>query len=281
VSIGKPFSPLLNFYGFSIGMTLSAAETAIDALGLIEEEGAATFRRFSGRTPEGFEISVGFGEELNWIALSQPNHKAIMERRTSFWTARAAKQQQRQERANAWKQIAGDDAMLADWAAHCRPWNDYSPSGFVAFADWLRTASSDERHMAAMVCNWDYGLAPLIWISRRPDCDLATAWLIFLGCEPSYYLEFEDDTEHPTKETSNDAYHLMIEVKARLESGFYSRRTISFDVSRDIEILAARRSAAARLAAILPRNVESRHDGRRITHLDFPEELQKLAVSIA
>jgi hypothetical protein len=281
ISISKPFPSSLDFYGFSIGMSLPAAENAIGRSGLTLEEVGARFRRFSGLTPEGFEIRVVLGEEaLTAISLDQPNHGEISEARRAFCSARAEQQQKQWERANAWKQITDDDdAMLADWAAHCRPWTDYPPSAFVAFADWLRTASPDERHMAATMCNWDYGLAPLLWIGRRPDCDLATAWRIFFGCQPSYYLQYDGDIERLA--VSDDAYKLMMEIKARIESGFYKRAEISFDISRDVDIVTAGHPTDARLAAVLPGNPELRHEGRRIGDQDIPEQLQTLMLSIA
>lgn len=198
---------------------------------------------------------------------------------TSHEEQAARAEQQQWEWANAWKQITDDDdAMLTDWAAHCRPWTDSSPSAFAAFADWLRTASSDERHMAAGMCNWDYGLAPLLWISRRPDCDLATAWRIFFGCQPSYYLTYEGDIERFT--ASDDAYHLMMEIKARIDSGFYQRAEIFFDISRDVDMRALN-PTDERLRAIMPKDIELRHEGRRITDWDTPDELQTMALSIA
>jgi hypothetical protein len=199
---------------------------------------------------------------------------------TSHEEQAARAEQQQWERANAWKQITDDDdAMLADWAAHCRPWTDYSPSAFVAFADWLRTASPDERHMAAGMCNWDYGLAPLLWISRRPDCDLATAWRIFFACQPSHYLQYEGDVERLA--ASDDAYNLMLEIKARIDGGFYTRAEIFFDISRDVDIARAGHPAGAQLTAIMPKNIELRQEGRQITDWDTPEELQTMALSIA
>jgi hypothetical protein len=198
---------------------------------------------------------------------------------TSHEEQAARAEEQQWERANAWKQITDDDdAMLADWAAHCRPWTDYSPSAFVVFADWLRTASPDERHMAAAMCNWDYGLAPLLWISRRPDCDIATAWWIFFACQPSYYLQYEGDIERLA--APDDAYKLMMEIKIRIESGFYTRADIFFDIRRDVDMKALN-PTDERLTAILPKDIELRHEGRQITDWDIPEELQTMALSIA
>ena len=51
----------------------------------------------------------------------------------------------------------------------------------MRYADWLRRADPDQRHVAALSWNWDYGLAPLLWIIRREDCDKATALHVFLA----------------------------------------------------------------------------------------------------
>jgi hypothetical protein len=278
--ITRPFPPSLDFYGFSIGMSLPEAEQAIERSGLVLEETGARFRRFSGLTPEGFEIYVVLGEEaLTAISLAQPNDRAITEAEIALNSARAEQQRLQRERAEAWKRITDDDdAMLADWAAHCRPWTDYSPGAFVAFADWLRTASPDERHMAAGMCNWDYGLAPLLWISRRPDCDLATAWRIFFGCEPGHYLAYDGDVERLA--ASDDAYKLMIEIKARIDSGFYRRAEIFFDISRDVGMMALD-PTDERVAAVMPKNIELRHEGRKISDWDIPQELHALMLPIS
>jgi hypothetical protein len=52
--------------------------------------------------------------------------------------------------------------MLLTWAKHCKPWDNYEPSEFVRYANWLRKADPDQRHAAALTWNWDYGLAPLL-----------------------------------------------------------------------------------------------------------------------
>src|SRR3954451_11721035 len=146
MAIEAPFPASLSFYGFFIGMTLDSAATAIAEIGMHESARGANFQRFEGATPEGFEIELLFRETLAMIRLREPGHQAITEERQEFRRARAEEEVARRKRKNAWKEISDDDEMLAEWAAHCRPWSDSSESEFIKFASWLQRASPDERH---------------------------------------------------------------------------------------------------------------------------------------
>src|SRR5262249_42248845 len=143
-------------------------------------------RYLIGNSADGFEIMLMFrAERLEQLTVLQPGHSKIMEARRAFWKERAEKERKQRELANGWKRITdNDDVRLLTWAKHCQPWADSSASEFMRYADWLLRADPDQRHMAALSWNWDYGLAPLLWISRREDCDLATALYIFFGSCP-------------------------------------------------------------------------------------------------
>jgi hypothetical protein len=267
MAIEAQFPASLNFYGFSIGMTLASAASTISDIGMIESGRGPGFQRFEGITPEGFEIKLRFRETLAEIRLCQPGHQAITEERQAFRRARAEEEEARRKRKNAWKEISDDDdRMLAEWAAHCRPWNDSSESEFTKFASWLQKGSPDERHAGAMICNWDYGLAPLLWISRRPDCDVATALLIFFGCGPEFFLKFGGGRERVKAETSSlEIFDMMMEIKQRIESEFYVRSEIFFDPSKQVEIVKRHFPTHEEMASILPNNLKTRYDGRRIS----------------
>lgn len=266
------FPPTVDFYGFSIDMPFEAAREPIVRLGLVRmplREGLPNdVQSFSGQTPEGFEINLLFKGNLAEIQLYRPNYWPLFEMRQAFLTARAEAETKRRSRMNAWKAITDDDdAMLMDWANHCKPWNDYSESEFVKYAKWLRTASVDERHMAAQCWNWDYGYAPLIWIYRRPDCDLATALHIFFGCQPSYYLKFEGSIEQVKCESSHalEGFQMMMELKQRIERGAYKRTELYFDIATEMEYIMRYNPSAAQRAATMPSNLKDEYLGRKIT----------------
>jgi len=269
VSFEAPFPVATRIYGFSVGMSRAEAEEEIARLGLKTMEIThPDVRYLSGKTDAGFEIMLMFRKDgLEKLTLSQPNHSEIMEGRRRFWSERHENEKRQRELANSWKLITdNDDAMLMTWAKHCRPWNDYEPSEFMRFADWLRRADPDQRHAAALIWNWDYGLAPLLWISRREDCDLATALHIFFGCGPESYLKFEGNRAL-VRENGYDVmtYDMMMDIKGRIERGFYARSSISFDLSKALEVLERCNPTPEQCAALIPANLPSRRAGRRIT----------------
>jgi hypothetical protein len=280
IDFKSPFPTSIRLYGFAVGMVRSEAEGEIVKLGLATMEIThPDVRYLIGNTADGFEIMLMFREErLEQLTICQPDHSKIMDARRSFWKERAEKDRQRRELANAWKRITDDDdAMLLTWAKHCQPWTDYSVSEFMRYADWLRRADADQRHMAALSWNWDYGLAPLLWISRREDCDLATALYVFFGSGPESYLQFEGDRARAAAKYSDlMTYDMMMDIKARIERGFYKRSAIHFDLSQELEILSRYKPTPSQLAAVLPSNLPTRGAGRRITRdngfggLDMP-----------
>jgi uncharacterized protein DUF4274 len=275
-----PFPASTQIYGFGIGMTLPEAEGDIAKLGLERMEIThPDVRRLVGNTEEGFELTLSFRKDiLERVTLAQPNATKIAETRAQFWRARHEEEQRQRELAKSWKLITDDDdAMLMTWAKHCQPWDDYKPSEFVRYAEWLRKADPDQRHAAALTWNWDYSLAPLLWISRRPDCDLATALHIFFGGSPEYYLKIGGDRAL-VAEGHGDlmTFDMMMDIKSRIERGFYTRSAIQFDLSQAFEILDRHKPTAEQLAALIPNDLPRRHEGRVIAYhngfggLDLP-----------
>jgi hypothetical protein len=269
IDFTSPFPTSISLYGFAIGMARSAAAGEIAKLGLATM--AITHpdvRYLNGNTADGFELMLMFrNERLEQLTIAQPDHSRIVDARQSFWKDRAEKEREQRELAKAWKRITDDDdAMLLTWARHCQPWADYSTGEFVEYAEWLRRADPDHRHVAALTWNWDYGLAPLLWISRRKDCDLATAWHIFFGSGPESYLQFEGDRARAAEKHSDlMTYDMMMDIKRRMERGSYKRAAIEFDVSQGLDVLSRYHPTPSQLAAVLPANVPTRGPGRRIT----------------
>lgn len=270
VSFEPPFPATVSFHGFAIGMTQAEAEVEMARLGLTALEPAGPeYRYSSGRLPDGFEVTLRFRKDvLEQVTIAQPNHSEISETRTQFRRKQMEEEDRRRELANSWKKITDDDdAMLMTWAKHCQPWDDYEPSEFVRYAEWLRKADPDQRHAAALTWNWDYGLAPLLWISRRPDCDLATALHIFFGGEPSYYFKIGGDRALVANGHGNlMTFDMMMDIKSRIERGFYTRSAIQFDLSDSFEILDRDKPTAEQLAAMIPANLPRRREGRVIAH---------------
>ena len=287
IDFKSPFPPSIVLYGFAVGMARSDAEGEIARLGLATMEiTGPDVRYLIGKTADGFEIMLMFRKErpeprrelLEQLTIFQPGHSKIMDARQVFWKEREEKQRQRRELANAWKQITDDDdAMLLAWAKHCQPWDDYAPSEFVRYAEWLRRADPDHRHLAALSWNWDYGLAPLLWIIRREDCDMATALHVFFGAGPESYFQFEGDRSAAAEKRSDlMTYDMIMEIKGRIERGFYQRSAIQFDLSRNLEIISRYKPTPGQLVAVLPANLPTSGVGRRIAHenrfggLDIP-----------
>ncbi len=268
--LDKTFSSDVDFYGFSISMPFEAARDMISRLNLqqrpLRDGLPDNVRMFAGEAPDGILINLLFRGNLSEIRLYRPDYWSLFEARQAFWKARADTEALSRSRMNAWKAIIDDDdAMLMDWARHCQPWSDSSPGEFVRFAEWLLKADPDQRHAAAYWCNWSYGLAPLLWISRRPDCDVATALYIFFGCEPAHFLQFGGDRNRVEQESSGiEAFDLMMEIKRRIEQGFYQRSAILFDTRDEMKILDRYNPTPALLAAVLPSGLQSRYEGRAI-----------------
>jgi hypothetical protein len=268
IDFRSPFPKSVSLYGFAIGMVRSDAESEIAELELAAMEIThPDVRYLIGNTADGFEIMLMFRNEcLEQLTIFQPGHSKIMDARRAFWKERAEKERKQRELAHAWKRITdNDDAMLLAWAEHCQPWADYSASEFVRYAEWLRRADPDQRHMAALSWNWDYGLAPLLWISRREDSDLATALYIFFGSGPENYLQFEGARSIAAEKYSDlMTYDMMMDIKGRIERGFYKRSAIHFDLSQNLEILSRYKPTPIQLAAVLPTNLPTTGVGRRI-----------------
>ena len=138
-------------------------------------------------------------------------------------------------------------------------------------------ADPDQRHAAELTWNWDYGLAPLLWISRRDDCDLATALHIFFGSSPEYYLKVGGDRSLVAQGHGDlMTFDMMMDIKGRIERGFYTRSAIQFDLTQSFEILDRYKPTAEQFAAMIPANLPVRQEGRVIAYhngfggLDLP-----------
>ncbi|MEW6342743.1 MAG: DUF4274 domain-containing protein [Pseudomonadota bacterium] len=76
--------------------------------------------------------------------------------------------------------------------------------------------------------NWGFGLEPLHWIIRRPDCDKATALTAFYLTRPGQFLDDHGDRSRVATHDL-DSFDLVAEIRHRFLDGFYTRSEFSFD----------------------------------------------------
>jgi hypothetical protein len=127
--------------------------------------------------------------------------------------------------------------LLADWAgasAHARPDNAAGNTHEIALAEahWLQNeATPYDWHAYATSYNWDGGEAPLLWIIRQPGCEKATALHVFYLARPGQNLDYAFDTTS-LPSWGADAHELILEIRDRFMSGFYTSATIAFDTAQ-------------------------------------------------
>jgi hypothetical protein len=222
--------------GVRIGMTVDEMRAALPALRLADgatgEPNAQGFVVYQARPAApntAITVSIKDGEvfAINLVRIDMDEVLAQRERRTAD---RRAEEDRKREAANRWKSIQEPDEMLLAWAEHCSPWTDYTPQRFVAFARWLiATPDPDVWHIVATNWNWDYGTAPLLWIIRQKNCDIATALEVYFLGEPSYYFRYGDDRSSMPADSHLEMFDFLTEIRQRLAQGFYKRSEIAFD----------------------------------------------------
>jgi hypothetical protein len=140
-----------------------------------------------------------------------------------------------------------------------------------AFARWLETeAGPDDWHCVAETWNWDAGEDPLWWIVTRPDCDRATALMVFWKSGPHHYLG-RDRWEN----VHADDYDLYHTIRARWAAGCYTRSELAFDCETDghaVDVVALRRSFGDEVDRVMPLAMR-RLAGRRLDARDYIEGL--------
>jgi len=93
--------------------------------------------------------------------------------------------------------------------------------------DFLRNASPDDWHRYAFFHNWDERLDGLFWIVSQPQCDKATALLIFWKGEPTGY-DYEDDE----RTMGDDIYAvapMLRYISERFNTTGYARSEIAYN----------------------------------------------------
>jgi Domain of unknown function (DUF4274) len=221
--------------GVRIGMTVDAMRKALPDVRLTvgetgepNERGAVAYQANPVSPNATIKVTVVNGEVFA-ITLTRADLHEALARRQRREAERRAEVDRKRELANRWKSVKNTDEMLLTWAEHCSRWTDYLPERFVRFARWLMSTSDpDIWHMVATSWNWDYSHAPLLWIVRQENCDLATALEVFFLASPSYYFRWVNDRSSVPADNL-DHFDFLREIHRRLERGFYKRSEIAFD----------------------------------------------------
>lgn len=96
---------------------------------------------------------------------------------------------------------------------------------------WLEKATPDQWHQVADGWNWDSGEDPLRWIVSQPECDRATALLIFWRGSPSYYWggpPDKDGWKASGKFFHEDLYDMLVSIVSRWRAGGFTRSEIDY-----------------------------------------------------
>ena len=107
-------------------------------------------------------------------------------------------------------------------------WDD--PAEFAAFFASVRSA--EELHLFAEGFNWDCGPCELRQVVTHPLCDLGTALLVYWRGQPTEFQQYAARERVP--EDDLELYDFLCEIEARVLSGRYPRRLISYDPRDDM-----------------------------------------------
>lgn len=157
--------------------------------------------------------------------------------------------------------------------------------------DYLAERGPELWHAVADDWNWDNGLWILEWIIRQPDCERATAQLIFWRAEPEWFLPFggKEDWESRVN-NSRELYELVKVIVDRWNSGSYTRSILEFLGSPNpiLAMESYRKAEASCDPNLLPwqllESIGEATPGKELSGLDydlsegFPEELLALLV---
>lgn len=225
--------------GVCIGMTVEAMQKALPEARLADGEtgapnalGFVRYRAAPASLNATLHVSVRNGE-VTGITLRRADLNEALARRQRQEAERRAELDRERKRADNWKSIGDPDAMLLDWAENNSDWGASPESPNVIFARWLIAKSDpDAWHILAMAWNWDYGRAPLVWIIRQNNCDIATALEIFFLAEPSSYFRYGNDRSSVPAGWQTEDFDFLAEIRERIARGFYQRSEIAFDGER-------------------------------------------------
>ncbi len=94
---------------------------------------------------------------------------------------------------------------------------------------WLATTGAEDWHRSAETWNFDDGTAPLEWIVEQPDCDAATALLIFWRCQPGEWAAMYPNRSACTDPHHGAEYDLAVKIKRHWLAGRYPQKRFRYD----------------------------------------------------
>jgi len=100
--------------------------------------------------------------------------------------------------------------------------------------EFLKTATSKERHQLVLGWNWDSSLNVLKWIISDPDTDKATALYIYWANGPRWHKQYVNREEAMAESPWNISnFDLAEETEKLFLSGFYKNHQFAFDPTSD------------------------------------------------
>jgi hypothetical protein len=92
-----------------------------------------------------------------------------------------------------------------------------------------------ELHCFADHWNWGGGVEAMMTIAKHPNCDAATALLLFWRADPEYYLQFSSRDDVP--DYNRDGFDLTRLIEERFLRGEYSSSgQVAFDPPKDVRV---------------------------------------------
>jgi hypothetical protein len=128
--------------------------------------------------------------------------------------------------------IPDSDAIKAQVAARRQVADALALRVEAGVLAWLAEHGPDDWHAVARSWNWDRGVAPLLWCLDQPDCDRATAALLFWRACPDSVLTSET-LEDAQRDRCGDSWQVATAVLDRLDGAGFERAEIALDAEAD------------------------------------------------
>lgn len=232
VAFTTNYPPEIEIEGVHIGMPLKRVLERYPNMKLVERR-----RGSKGQVFELHQTSISHDEQFLWVRSDGKSvrsfslcSKEFVSNEDEKRREQKRRQQERRRRARKFRtsfEMDDPDQMLESWIKyHPGDLDIVYQKRFRALAAWLRQANPDDWHQMAESWNWDYGFGPLLWIVRQPECDLATAAMIYYLADPSHY-EGPDNDLDPSSEYYWAGCGLVREIEWRYADEFYSRQMIA------------------------------------------------------
>ena len=240
---GETFPTDVAVLGVCIGMPVDAMKVALPGVALSKgESGEPNKYGFVGfqallESQKAMPFVMTKDGKVFGVRLERASESEVLEWKHLQNIGRGADSNDELDASKKWKSIAEPDEMLLSWAANNKYWNHHPDQILVKFANELiDMPNPDVWHYVAMHWNWDYDHAPLLWIVRQENCDVATALQIFSGAEPNYYFRWADNRS-AVPQGNRDMFDFLIEIRDRFSLGFYKRSEIFFSGDAEVSYL--------------------------------------------